>query len=325
MVAYLKKPTGSEGFQEILDFLNGSHIRYALTTNHTIYVSLIKNFWQTATVKTFDNREQETTATINGKEFTVTKASVRRHLQLANVEDDRVGRATTTAASLDAAQASGNITKTQSTAISNDLFSQEIGLGDRPRCQESIGGVIAQTRSERASKLSYDSPTQERLHTGSDRGRLKQDKLTDIVTALSQKVEGLKYDLKKTKKLYATAFKKLINMVKSLEDELKFQNSKSKRRRLTLVTSKDEDDLVNLETQEGFGAGPEVTTADTELNTASTFVSIASPQRHADITADDLTLAETLMEIRKSATKDKGKAKIDEIESPRKMKQREWV
>ncbi|GJR08169.1 hypothetical protein Tco_0790821 [Tanacetum coccineum] len=51
--------------------------------------------------------------------------------------------------------------------------------------------------------------------------------------------------------------------------------------------------------------------------------STASPQRNADTTTDDLTLAETLMEIRKSAAKDKGKAKIDETESPRKMKQRE--
>ncbi|GKE47727.1 hypothetical protein Tco_1478985, partial [Tanacetum coccineum] len=53
--AYLKKPTGSEGFQEIVDFLNGSHISYALTTNPTIYVSLIEKFWQTATVKIVDN------------------------------------------------------------------------------------------------------------------------------------------------------------------------------------------------------------------------------------------------------------------------------
>ncbi|GJT00708.1 hypothetical protein Tco_0821877 [Tanacetum coccineum] len=43
--------------------------------------------------------------------------------------DDRVVRATTTAASLDAAQASGNITKTQSMAMSNDPLSQEIGSG----------------------------------------------------------------------------------------------------------------------------------------------------------------------------------------------------
>ncbi|GKG43234.1 hypothetical protein Tco_0479918, partial [Tanacetum coccineum] len=49
--------------------------------------------------------------------------------------DDRVVKATTTAASLDAVQASGNISKTQSTAMSNDPLSQEIGSGDRPRCQ----------------------------------------------------------------------------------------------------------------------------------------------------------------------------------------------
>ncbi|GJY98094.1 hypothetical protein Tco_0515004 [Tanacetum coccineum] len=86
MVAYLKKPTGSEGFQEIVDFLNGSHIRYALTTNPTIYVSLIEKLWQTTTVKTVDNGEQEITTTVDGKEFTVTEASVRRHIKLADVE-----------------------------------------------------------------------------------------------------------------------------------------------------------------------------------------------------------------------------------------------
>ncbi|GKD33188.1 hypothetical protein Tco_1248697 [Tanacetum coccineum] len=40
----------------------------------------------TATVRTVDNGEQEITTTVDGKEFTITKASVRRHLQLADVE-----------------------------------------------------------------------------------------------------------------------------------------------------------------------------------------------------------------------------------------------
>ncbi|GKB75984.1 hypothetical protein Tco_0942879 [Tanacetum coccineum] len=86
MVVYLKKPTGCEGFQEMVDFLNGIHIRFALIKNPTIYVSLIKKFWHTATVRTIDNGEQEITATVDGKEFTITEASVRRHLQLADVE-----------------------------------------------------------------------------------------------------------------------------------------------------------------------------------------------------------------------------------------------
>ncbi|GJY38247.1 hypothetical protein Tco_0424611 [Tanacetum coccineum] len=50
-------------------------------------VSLIKKFWQTATVRTIDNDEQEITVTVDGKEFTITKASVRRHLQLADVDE----------------------------------------------------------------------------------------------------------------------------------------------------------------------------------------------------------------------------------------------
>ncbi|GJS24817.1 hypothetical protein Tco_0453449 [Tanacetum coccineum] len=91
MVAYLKKPTGSEGFQEIVDFLNDNYIRYALTRNPTIYVSLIEKFWQTATVRTVDNGEQKINATIDSKEFTITKAFVRRYLQLADIDAEKEG------------------------------------------------------------------------------------------------------------------------------------------------------------------------------------------------------------------------------------------
>ncbi|GJX33706.1 hypothetical protein Tco_0245263 [Tanacetum coccineum] len=82
MVAYLKKTEGSEGFHQIVDFLNTSHIRYALTENPKIYVSLIQQFWQIATASTLDKGEMEITATIDGKIKIVTKASIRRHLKL---------------------------------------------------------------------------------------------------------------------------------------------------------------------------------------------------------------------------------------------------
>ncbi|GKA06911.1 hypothetical protein Tco_0686135 [Tanacetum coccineum] len=52
MVAYLQKSEGSERFHQIIDFLNTSHIQYALTENPTIYVSFIKQFWSTATAGT---------------------------------------------------------------------------------------------------------------------------------------------------------------------------------------------------------------------------------------------------------------------------------
>ncbi|GJZ56652.1 hypothetical protein Tco_0611845 [Tanacetum coccineum] len=84
MVAYLKKPEGSEGFHQIVDFLNASHIRYALTENPTIYVSHIEQFWYTATARTLDDGEQELTATVDGKVKTINKSSVRKHLKLAD-------------------------------------------------------------------------------------------------------------------------------------------------------------------------------------------------------------------------------------------------
>nr|GEX16722.1 hypothetical protein [Tanacetum cinerariifolium] len=41
----------SEGFDQILDFLNASSIQYALTVNPNIYVSCIKQFWSSVSVK----------------------------------------------------------------------------------------------------------------------------------------------------------------------------------------------------------------------------------------------------------------------------------
>ncbi|GKB66851.1 putative ribonuclease H-like domain-containing protein [Tanacetum coccineum] len=96
-------------------------------------------------------------------------------------KDDRVVRATTIVASLDASRASGNIPKTQSTVMSNDPLSQEIGSGDRPRCQEAMRGVIAQTKSKKASKHSYDSPLPGVNILKSDKERNEQQDLTDFV------------------------------------------------------------------------------------------------------------------------------------------------
>ncbi|GJX53537.1 hypothetical protein Tco_0281906 [Tanacetum coccineum] len=84
MVAFLTKPQGSEGFHQMVDFLNASHIRYALTETPTIYVSLINQFWCTASARTLDNREIELIATVDGQKKTITEASVRRHLKLAD-------------------------------------------------------------------------------------------------------------------------------------------------------------------------------------------------------------------------------------------------
>ncbi|GKF41267.1 hypothetical protein Tco_0124609 [Tanacetum coccineum] len=85
MVAFLSKPEESDGFEQIVDFLNAHHIKYALTVNPTIYISFIEQFWSTVKAKTI-NGEVQLHALVDGKKIIVTEASVRRDLQLTDEE-----------------------------------------------------------------------------------------------------------------------------------------------------------------------------------------------------------------------------------------------
>ncbi|GJU72238.1 retrovirus-related pol polyprotein from transposon TNT 1-94 [Tanacetum coccineum] len=69
----------------IVDFLEASHIRYALMVSPTVYVSHIRQFWSTARVKTVDG-ETNIIAKVNGKQRTVSESSIRRHLKLNDEE-----------------------------------------------------------------------------------------------------------------------------------------------------------------------------------------------------------------------------------------------
>ncbi|GJX52248.1 putative ribonuclease H-like domain-containing protein [Tanacetum coccineum] len=83
MVAFLAKPTESEEFEQIVDFLNANPIKYALTI--TIYTSCIEQFWATTKVKIV-NGEVQLQAQVDGKKVIITKTSVRRDLQLKDAE-----------------------------------------------------------------------------------------------------------------------------------------------------------------------------------------------------------------------------------------------
>ncbi|GKC02407.1 hypothetical protein Tco_0994017 [Tanacetum coccineum] len=58
LVAFLEKSTESVGFEEIVDFPNANPIKYALTVNHTVYCSCIKQFWDTVKAKTINGEVQ---------------------------------------------------------------------------------------------------------------------------------------------------------------------------------------------------------------------------------------------------------------------------
>nr|GEY26190.1 uncharacterized mitochondrial protein AtMg00810-like [Tanacetum cinerariifolium] len=78
----LKDPgDASEGFKQILDFLNASVINYALTVNPTIYVSCIKQFWSSVSIKK-TNDVVRLRALIDRKKLLITEDTVRQALRL---------------------------------------------------------------------------------------------------------------------------------------------------------------------------------------------------------------------------------------------------
>ncbi|GJR25585.1 putative ribonuclease H-like domain-containing protein [Tanacetum coccineum] len=85
MVAFLEKPTESDGFEQIVDFINSHTIKYALTVNPIIYTQCIEQFWATAKAKNVIG-EVQLQALVYGKKVIITKTSVRRDLHLEDAE-----------------------------------------------------------------------------------------------------------------------------------------------------------------------------------------------------------------------------------------------
>ncbi|GJS65502.1 hypothetical protein Tco_0680066 [Tanacetum coccineum] len=278
----------------------------------------------------------EITATIDGRVKSVTKASIRRHLKLEDFDgistlpntkifkrlalmgyvsnsdrltfqkghfslsgadeaastgvDVRHGGDATTVTSLEAGQGSGNINKTPS--------------------------------------MPHDLPLP-RGHTfGSDEGRMQQNELMDLVTKLSDRCEALETDLRKTNKFYGGAFTRLIKKVKKLEKIVKLSQA---RKRSRVVISDDEEELEDPSKQ-GRSMIEEIN-QDTGIlwfklmlrtrlllqSTDEESFSTAGASMPVSI-AGMVQEASTPLSV---ATKDKGKAIMQESESPKNMKQRE--
>ncbi|GKE66672.1 hypothetical protein Tco_1520833, partial [Tanacetum coccineum] len=71
--------------------------------------------------------------------------------------DNSVERAATTATSLDEEQDRGNINKTKSKVTLNETSSLVTSSGSGPKCQDTMGDIIARTRFVNVSKTSNDS------------------------------------------------------------------------------------------------------------------------------------------------------------------------
>ncbi|GJY88545.1 hypothetical protein Tco_0503173 [Tanacetum coccineum] len=345
MVAYLQKSEGSEGFHQIVDFLNTCHIKYALIENPTIYVSLIEQFWQTATARTLENGDMEITATIDGKVKVVSEASIRRHLKLE--DSDGISTLPTTEIFEQLALMGQEIKVSQPNSLTQTHVVDEAastGVDDRHGgAATTVSGLEAGQGSGNIHKtptMPHDLPLL-RVHTlGSDEGIMQPNELMELVTKLSDRVAILENDLKQTKKTYGYAFTKLIKKVKTLEKTIK--SSKARRRAQFVVSDDEEEDSFNqgrkiakidedpdislvqqmihhdaqtqgrqeydLEPNFEFTTPEKVYTAEPDISTANVPVSTAG--------AEVSIAAESLVYIRRSSEKrkDKGKAIVEESE-----------
>ncbi|GJU35329.1 putative ribonuclease H-like domain-containing protein [Tanacetum coccineum] len=240
--------------------------------------------------------------------------------------DDSLERVATTATSLDAEQDRGNIVKTQSKATLNEPSSFGTSSGSGPRRQETMWDTIAQTRLKLKELMEFCTKLQQRVLD-----------LENTKTAQAQEITSLKLRVKKLEKKGGSRTHKLkrlykvgrsARMVSSDDASLGDQEDASKQERrindidkdveITLIDETQgrySDDLMFdtgvLDDEEVFAgqdmdekeinvAEKEVSTAD-PVTTAGEVVTTASPTETT--TVDDLTLAQTLIEIRSAKSK----------------------
>ncbi|GJY01505.1 hypothetical protein Tco_0359657 [Tanacetum coccineum] len=241
--------------------------------------------------------------------------------------DDSLVRAATTASSLEAEQDSGNINKTQSKVTLNEPSSLGTSSGSGPRCQDTMGDTIAQTRFENVSKL-FNDPLLARANTlRSGEDSLKLNELMELCTSLQQRV----LDLETTKTTQANEIASLKRRVKTLKRKI-YQELISLKRlykvglSARVESSRDEEDLGEDASKQGrinaIDANEDITLVNDQddadmfdVNTLTGDKVLAKLEvvvKDVNLTVDEVTLAQALADLKSV----KPKVKANVVEEP---------
>nr|GEW36206.1 ribonuclease H-like domain-containing protein [Tanacetum cinerariifolium] len=251
---------------------------------------------------------------------------------------DSLVRATTTAFSLDAKQASGNIDKTQTKATSNEPSSQGTSSGNGPRRQATMRDTSAYTRYERASKMSRDLLLKGVNIPRSDKDSLKHIELMKMCTTLQKKVLNLEDELKRTKTAQQTKIDGLEKRVKKLEKKHRSRTHKLKSLyKLGLTTrvissfddeALDKKDTSKQERIDEIDVDEDIALMliDTDVDAAQVTTVIADVLVSAAETIVTTALTITAESRKKNIeVHDKGKGKAKLIEEPMKLKKKDQI
>ncbi|GJR30184.1 hypothetical protein Tco_1106416 [Tanacetum coccineum] len=343
MVAFLEKPTESDGFHEIIDFLNANQIHYALTVYPTIYTSCIEQFWATAKANTV-NGERQLQALVDKKRVIIMESSIRSDLHL----EDAGGIDCLLTATIFEELTKMSAKSTAWNEFSSTIASAIICLATNQKFNlskyifDAMTPITTQPSSSRPQKKqsrrkqrkenevpqdethhddSVPIPSNDPLLSGEDRMQLTE--LMILCTNLQKQV----LDLEKAKDAQA---KEIASLKKrkdaSKQGRIKIVDETQGRSRLDDAEMFDTDDLhgdeviVDMAVSEkqeksakvderDFSTGVEdstaptipVTTADERVTTAK--IDEITPTSAPTIVIDELTLAQTLIEIKAAKPK----------------------
>ncbi|GKD48562.1 hypothetical protein Tco_1277538, partial [Tanacetum coccineum] len=286
-VGFLNKPKESTGFAEIVDFLKGLHIKYALTHNLTIYDSLVKQFWQTATASTLADGTLELRATIDTIEYTIIEASDQPSSSkpLPSSSHPPVTSATTAFEPTPIAKPTSH-PKSLSPEPDHEPIEHTF---EQPSPEHQPLSPRQETKVPQSQDPIHPHVPESRTMTVED--------LLYLVPKLLTKVNSLEIELKQTKLTMGKAIVKLVKKVKKMEDILK-------RRHVVFTDSEDEEPEDPGRIIQDINDDPLVSKGD--------FVTPTKPSREAqeeEISPTTLEAAKTLSKVasQRSRSVDKGK------------------
>nr|GEZ83652.1 hypothetical protein [Tanacetum cinerariifolium] len=211
LIAYLEKPTECDGFEQIVNFLNGSSVKYALTVRPTIHTSCIKQFWTMAKVKKVDD-EVWIQALVDGKGVNIKESSIRSTPRLDDAEvtplfDNMLVQSPEEVCILQA--------DAQSIPIPTEPSTFKPQKKHKPKRKHTKEPEVPPTESQ--VKHNLPSPSYDPLPSGEDSLKLKE--LMGFCTNLSNKVLDLESGVIDIKSTYQVRIEKLESRVERLEEE----------------------------------------------------------------------------------------------------------
>nr|GEW54551.1 retrovirus-related Pol polyprotein from transposon TNT 1-94 [Tanacetum cinerariifolium] len=205
-------------------------------------------------------------------------------------------------------------------SVRSDLFFDDKYGGDSvERAITTDASLVAAQDSDSINKTQTTTMPNIDIPQGMDTGGSLRRQEIMGGTPAQTRVTTLENELSSTKVVYHKALITLTKRVKKLETQLKQKRSR------TVIHSLDEEE-PSFDVEDSLKHGRMIGEIDKDEN-----INLVSEQAEVHETAeplkddDDVTFAETLLNIKRSTTKDKGKGIMQETELPRKIKKREMI